>query len=193
MQVKYSLPHKMTAEIEIKDAITGKVEQIIPAQSFIQHLVNILYVQGSTLSLGSQSDTGGTLRTILAATNSMSFNANGVIADSAMGIVVGTGTNAVTVTDTKLQTQIAHGVGAGQLQYGASSFLSPVTSGSDRYFEVTRTFTNSSGSDITVNEIGIYINNGTSNFKFCVERTLNTFTVLNGGAKTITYRIKVTV
>ena len=74
---------------------------------------------------------------------------------SGYGIQVGTGTNAVTVSDTKLQTQIAHGVGSGQLFYGAMSFVAPLTDATTSYFSMNRTFTNSSGSTITIQEIGL--------------------------------------
>jgi len=188
MQVHYPLPHRLTAEIEIKDDQTGE-KIIFPAQSFVLNFINILYVQISSVSLANVTDTGGTLRTINAA--STALNCNRVANASDYGIVVGTGTNAVALTDTKLQTLITTGVGAGQLSYGATSFTMPVTSGNDRYFEVIRSFSNSSGADITVNEIGIYCNN--TAFNFCFERSLNTFTITNGGSKTVTYRIKVTV
>jgi len=182
--------HSINAEIIIKDNATGKEIAHIQAQSFVINFINMLTMAfqnatGVTLC----TDTGGTNRTLSASAGDM--NCVSGIGASTLGIVVGTGTNAVVLTDTKLQTQIAHGVGAGQLSYGATSFSSPVTVGSDRYFEISRVFTNSSGSAITINEIGIYHSHST--FIFCGDRTINSTVVNNGAAITITYRIKVTV
>jgi hypothetical protein len=56
------------------------------------------------------------------------------------GIMVGTGTGAFDFDNYALGTLIAHGTGAGQLQYGAVTFNAPQTSGNDRYFEIIRTF-----------------------------------------------------
>lgn len=191
MQVKFPIPHTLSSEIIISDAKTGIIEKIIPAKSFVKNLINSLYCSMAQTGLAGCLDTGGVSRTISATNLNDLILHTGVASDSSLGIVVGTGSTAVTVSDTKLQTQITHGVGAGQLQYGGQSWLSPVTVGSDRYYEISRTFTNGSGADITVNEIGIYFS--ANGFKFCMERTINSFVVTNGGAKTVTYRIKVTV
>jgi len=72
------------------------------------------------------------------------------------GIVVGTGTNAPTNSDYALQTQIAHGTGAGQLDYGAHSRTAPAVVGSNVDYIISRSFYNGSGATITVNEIGVY-------------------------------------
>lgn len=71
-------------------------------------------------------------------------------------IVVGTGNTAPTITDYQLQTQIAHGVGAGQLQYSATTFGTPAADATTSQFTITRNFTNGSGGAITVNEVGLY-------------------------------------
>lgn len=73
------------------------------------------------------------------------------------GIVVGTGTNAVAPTDVALQTRIAHGTGAGQLEYLSSDGkLATIDTGTDTgSFILTRLFRNSSGNTITINEVGV--------------------------------------
>lgn len=185
--VVYPNPHRLTAEIEIKDEF-GNVEQTISAKSFTQHLINLLFVQSSQTTLATQLDTGGVSRSIVI--QSSPFNILALVNDATYGIQAGTGSTAVAVTDTKLQTLIAHGVGAGQLSYGNTTIIPPTTVGNDRYFEIARVLTNSSGSDITVNEIGLV---EFRSFNFLFERTVTTFTITNGGNKTITYRLKITV
>ena len=73
------------------------------------------------------------------------------------GIQIGTGTNVVTPTDYALQTQIASGTSATQMEYFSSGVLNAVTvSGSNASFAVERIFRNSSSGSITVNEVGLY-------------------------------------
>jgi len=184
--------HSLNAEIIVTDNKTGKVLVHKQAESFVINFLNLLYCQFASSTLANCTDTGGTLRTASPTGAQSCFNHTQGAGAATLGIVVGTGTNAVTLTDTKLQTAIAHGVGAGQLSYGGSSWLSPVTSGSDRYYEVSRTLTNSSGSSITINEVALYMLDG-GGFTFCMDRTLSTFVVANAGTVTITYRVKVTV
>jgi len=188
--IKYPIPHAMSAEIVISDE-KGNIEQIIKAKSFVKHLIYMLSCSIGETSNATAVDTGGTTRTMTSGTvNNIMLLTSGA-GDNTNGVVVGTGTAAVTVSDNKLQTIIANGVGAGQLSYNAESITSPVTVGSDRYFEVSRALTNNSGSDITVNEVALYFQ--ANSFKFCMDRSLTTFTITNGTSKTVTYRIKVTV
>lgn len=110
------------------------------------------------------------------------------------GIVAGTGTNAVTMTDYALQTLIAHGTGAGQLSYGAVTFTGPTTSGKTRYFEFQRALTNGSGGSITVNEIGLYVYpTSTAYYYMYLRDVLGSGVVVNNGqVLTIKYRVSVT-
>jgi len=121
------------------------------------------------------------------------FDTKSPVGATAWGPVVGTGTTPVAITQTALTTQIGHGVGAGQLQYGAVSVGLPQTLGSTRQFTIARTFTNNSGADITVNEVGLYSRDLLNLWYYMLERTLLTFTIPNGESKTVTYTIKVTV
>ncbi|GAI34202.1 unnamed protein product, partial [marine sediment metagenome] len=73
-----------------------------------------------------------------------------------VGIQVGTGTTAPTPTDYALETRIAHGASAGQLQYSGTELLPLTYAAPDVSFTIRRYFTNGSGGSITVNEVGIY-------------------------------------
>ena len=72
------------------------------------------------------------------------------------GVGVGTGTTTPTNTDYVLATPIAHGTGAGQIQYQGTTYTAADVVGDNVDAIITRTFLNGSGSTITVNEIGIY-------------------------------------
>jgi len=190
--------HTLEAEIIIKDNETGKILVKKKAESFIQHLINMLYVNGSNTTLATQTDTSGAsvnMTTTSGTSVAIFLGALAAAAVDTYGIVVGTGNTAVTLTDTKLQTKISHGIGAGQLSYGAHGFVAATLSGNEYFFEINRLFSNSSGATITINEVGIYVRDGTSVAAkiFDVERSLATANVLNGGSVTVTYHIKVIV
>lgn len=143
-------------------------------------------------------DTSGTSKTPTYQTSATdtTLGCAAAAADATRGIVVGTGTNAVTPSDNKLQTAIAHGSGAGQLSYGSVSFTSPTTVGGTKSrITMSRTFTNNSAGNITVNEVAIYAfiaDTGGYADKFCITRDLNTFTINAGTSKTVTITLDFT-
>jgi hypothetical protein len=75
-------------------------------------------------------------------------------------IVVGSGTAKPTINDTGLESQIGNGTGAGQLQYGTDSLTTPVANTNTNTGSMTwsKSFTNGSGGNVTVSEVGAYIN-----------------------------------
>lgn len=87
----------------------------------------------------------------------INFACEALVTDDTYGIVAGTGTTAPTISDYALETQIADGVGAGELQYGDVAFGVPASNATFSHFTVTRDFSNASGAQITVNEIGLYV------------------------------------
>lgn len=110
------------------------------------------------------------------------------------GIVVGTGDTAVDADDYVMETIIAHGIGAGQLEYGVANiaggqFIAPQYSGSSGHFSANRQFANNSGGTITVKEIGMYAVMG------CIARDVlvSAQDVADGQAMVVTYEFKVTI
>jgi len=73
-----------------------------------------------------------------------------------IGIVVGTGVGAVIPADIALGTRIAHGDGAGEMEYGGCELIGMTIADPNGQFTIRRYFTNSSGGGITVQEAGIY-------------------------------------
>ena len=71
------------------------------------------------------------------------------------GIVVGSGSTASTFGDTKLESLIDHGTGSGELEHGDDTITINESDG-EIDSETERTFTNSSGGDVTVREVGIH-------------------------------------
>jgi len=165
------------------------------SRSFVIGFLNVIFSglseQGitNTNTAGTQytvSDTDGTI------VNASSNNSN-------YGIVIGQGTSAPTIIDYSLSIFIQNGTGVSQMQYGAVSVTSAVTNTSTNtgYITVTRTFTNNSGSSITVSEVGIIAWSGsgtlqTNQYYLIVHDLLpSPITVPNGSSLSISYEIQV--
>ncbi len=182
------------SEIVIRDK-KGRVLQAIRPRSpkYVINFVDILqiFLNNTARTLTRTNDLNTSY------TPSWAYKCNAPANDDSNGLVVGSGANPVAVTDTKLQTQIAHGVGAGQLSYSATTISAPSTAGSTRKFTVQRMFTNNSGAQVTINEAGLYIADiGSSQlYKFCFIREAVSpgINVADGASATVTYTIGVTV
>ena len=76
---------------------------------------------------------------------------------STYGVMIGTGgATAVTPTQYALVTPIAHGTGAGQMEYFPTQTTGVIADSSDYSTYAHRTFVNSSSGSITVSEVGLY-------------------------------------
>jgi hypothetical protein len=70
------------------------------------------------------------------------------------GILVGTDNTTPTNDDYKLNAKVDHGIGSGELNYGACSRIDPYPDSGTIKALITRSFVNSSGGTITVREVG---------------------------------------
>jgi len=84
---------------------------------------------------------------------SMSIRA--AVTNDDYGILIGTGTDAPTSSDYKLQTKIIDGSGASQMLYGNMCLGNAGVIGSNVEFTFLRPFTNVSGGTITLKEFGL--------------------------------------
>jgi hypothetical protein len=124
---------------------------------------------------------------------------NGDTGDTSQGIVVGSSDTANTLDTYALGSKISHGTGSGQLLYSAMTFEDIVNpSGNILQFRMTRVFTNNSGADITVKEMGL-LTKGKDNTdnprSFLIARdVLSTpITIPDGYSLTLRYIVKITV
>jgi len=121
-----------------------------------------------------------------------SYISAGVASDT-IGICLGRGApSAVAIASFALDTPITHGIGANQLSFGLQSFVAPVTSGTSRLFIVSRPFTNGSGAPVTVTNVGVFCYVAGASMVM-IDKTNVTFVVPNGGNKTVTYTLTITV
>ena len=111
------------------------------------------------------------------------------------GIQVGSGTTPPTNTDYCLETLIVHGVGAGQLDYGAHSRTEAGVVGANVDFIISRTFYNGSGATVTVNEIGVVCTMAAVSWFFLLIRDVLPagVDVLNLQTLTVQYTLRTTV
>jgi hypothetical protein len=112
------------------------------------------------------------------------------------GILIGTGTAAVSAQDYYLATRINHGTGAGEMEYFGGIINGVVISGSDSYFDIERIFRNGSGNPIIIKEYGfsaIARFYPTLIIRDSYSDAGDWVTVADGEYLKVTYRIKVTV
>ncbi len=184
----------------IYDPKTKKIKKIIPvhkkilereSRSFVKNFMEILrgMLAGADITIVDQA---GNSRTISYSVSINNFRVNADAADDTFGIVVGTGTTSPTPDDYTLEAKISHGTGAGQLDYGAVSVSTVAVKGNDIYIYIDRTFTNLSGADIDISEVGII--SYAYGIKALIARDIFSpaITVADGAAVTIRYTIKAT-
>ena len=99
-------------------------------------------------------DVGGVDRSI--SRNSDCFFANAVYGTVTESILIGIGTTTETNADYQIENMINHGTGAGEMEYEVPAKTTAVINGAFVDMQYRRTFTNSSGSPITVQEVVWY-------------------------------------
>ena len=154
-------PGEMGAILELtvkKRDGTIREHRVMKSKSFVRQFLDLLMMQAAManeMSYHEIRDVGNVLRAI--AFSGLTFATDAAANDDTYGIMVGTGTTAPTINDYVMETPIADGVGAGQLQYGGVTYGLPTSSATESHFTITRDFSNASGGDITVEEIGLYV------------------------------------
>ena len=88
-----------------------------------------------------------------------------VSTDDSIGLIVGASDSAFSATATALTAKIAHGTGAGQLEYSvmpyATDTVEPYIDGNKTLMSIARQFENNSGSSVTIKEVGLVTAQGT--------------------------------
>lgn len=170
-------------------------EVIQPAHSYVRYWPELLNIHlGMRNGTDTVIDVDGVSRSISTSTGLNTFpRVNAAVAAGTYGIVVGTGTAAVAMTDVALGTKIAHGTGSGQLSHGLCATYPVDTTGANtaRYINIARGFQNNSGAAVTVSEAGVYVadNRVPGDGIFCACRDLITFTIPIGYLAVVQYQM----
>jgi len=108
--------------------------------------------------------------------------------ESNWGLVLGTGEQVFTVDTTfNLASPISEGTGVGQLEHAEVTAGDCHTYGSQIYFDVIRVFTNNSGADIIVSEVGLIA----KNLYLLAYGTFSPLIIEDGESFTMKFRIQV--
>jgi len=165
--------HKKTS---LAKSFTIAFLQFIEVQTYVSVNVNITNTLNNPISVPDSTS---------------NLNAEGAVGDATISIVVGTGATPVANDDHVMETLIAHGVGAGQLQYGATSKVTTQEVGANVDLVLQRTFVNGSGSTINVPEFGMMCYSATYDFLF-VHDVVTAVPVANGQTLTVSYTFRTT-
>lgn len=179
---------------------TGEMKSHSFVRQFLQLLeVSTAHLYGAASDVVSILDVGNAPRNVsptIGVNAEFYWATEAPSATSTYGTQIGTGVTAPATTDYKLQTPIAHGVGAGNLQYGSCSVGGAALAGANMDMSIIRTFTNGSGNPITAREIGLYISNvdtvPTQRY-FCVAHDAVNQAIANGETAVVAYTLRTTV
>lgn len=194
LSLAYQLVIQNTNGLSVSD--TG----VLPCHSFTKQFAQIIFnmppFSCSTFSPIPVTNTTGVSVTSAGSFTSarMSLRTDAGTTTSTYGIQVGGGTNAESINDTSLQTQIVHGTSAGQLQYGSMTYGAPSTTATTTTFRCTRVFTNASGFSVSVEEIGLTsLSLNQSNTFLLIRDLTGTVAVGTGQQLTVNYDFTTTI
>lgn len=178
-----SLKTEIGAEIR---NVNGEIIRRIPfrrCHSLLKQFVQILAIQMSQTSRSIKT-TPGTIFSLPAHALNLKANAT---AETNFGIVIGSGeTNAVTMEDYKLETQLITNIAHQTVVFAGEN-----PNAETWRLAISRGFVNNTGAQVAVKETGIYVR--VYNYYACIDRTLYPVTFEAGETLTLTYRIVITL
>lgn len=130
----------------------GSIDKIIefPFRSFVGNWFLFMRYGNSTGAYNFTNMAGGsTAKTVTYLTAHVNYGVDYA------GIVVGSSNTALSFSDYNMDNFIDHGTSAGQLEYNRCYVYEPVVTGNNSYVDIRRAFTNTSGSSVTIREIGL--------------------------------------
>lgn len=183
---------------------TPVLDLTMPSKSFVRNFYNLMAAQAMAIGGAGSFEAGSLALKGMTGTTwsqsgphylsavSVSVGSSG---DAYQGIVVGSGTTAESIESYTLATLIAHGTSAGQLSYAAQSATTWSYNATSKKISAIyqRVFQNTSGGDVTINEIGLVYNLSTGNSVLLNRDKLASPVVISTGQKlTVTYTMDIT-
>jgi hypothetical protein len=148
------------------------------------------FAQGLKIGMGQAAETvkdvTGTDRTVGA--NAANLSVNAVSGVSSWGMVIGSDATPVSMSDYKLGAQITTNV-----DHSAVTVSMEYPDANTARVVISRTFTNNTGANVVIQEVGLYAKLGGTTYNFCIDRSLYSLLLPAGEAVVITYRISVSV
>ena len=160
------------------------------SKSFLKQWNQLVYVQVAQAALDI-TDTGGVARSVGTSSQNLLMAAAAGITD--YGIRIGTGETPVAIDDYALETPIAEGVGAGEMNHLVCTVSVSAVAAPSCSFITSRSAVNNSGVENTVKEAGIYMRTGS--YYVCATRDVFGVpqVVPDGGSLAINWTLRVTV
>jgi len=124
------------------------------SRSFLKQWNQLVYAQVAHTTLDI-TDTGGASRSIPKENDNFTMNAAAGV--TTYGIRVGTGNTPVAIDDYALETPIAEGTGAGEMNHLVCTIATSVVAAPNCSFLISRSIVNNSPGEITVREAAIYM------------------------------------
>lgn len=149
----------MKRELWYSVVVRDRLGQIVSrerrkSKSFVRQWNDLIYILTTNINTNAKLIDGSTQ--VVYSTDPINLRMTAGSEDT-QSIVVGSGSTPVTISDYQLETQIANGLGAGQLSHQAATVNASVVSAPNCGFIVERAFVNNSGGDITAREGAIYV------------------------------------
>lgn len=154
------------------------------AHSFLAQFLELLKVQMST--------TAEIITTITDTEQSVTTNASNLqvpagASNLLQGMLIGSGSDPVTIDDYKLQSKITTDLTASVVSFSLS-----YPTANTRRLSISRTFTNGSINPMAIEEVALYTYSHTAVY-ICLDRTLYSVSIPAESSLTLTYRIDVSV
>jgi hypothetical protein len=191
---------KINCKNDCEDIIViddGKNVNEFPMKSLLRnYIAGVAAMSKSNAASGDWIEYDGTTET----TSDPAFlRATGPAGTVTRGPMVGTDDGTIyplAIDNYHLGALIGHGTGAGQLSYGATTVNSPTVSGIYYSVDITRQFTNSSGGDITIEELALanywWYPYGATYYGILSRDVGIGHIVTNGGSSTVTIKHLIT-
>jgi hypothetical protein len=201
-------------EVLVKDA-DGRIVKYgrHEMHSFLNNFLKFLeaFFKSNGTGTVSMVDTAGNTQTVYGARGDGYLRNHSMMGglagdnDDSYGLLVGSGTTTIALTQNALASKISHGTSSGQLDYdpvsvddyGVDTTVSPPV----YRFRLTRAFKNLSGAAITINEVAMavrhrYYDYGTGiiyDYRFLIARDVlpSSYTVPAGGSATVAVTVEV--
>ncbi len=186
------MKHELWYSVVVRDR-HGKVisRERRRSRSFLKQWNQLVYVHLCGVSQNI-TRTDGTPAGISSQVDDFAMNAAAGI--TTYGIRVGTGNTPVAIDDYALDTAIAEGTGAGQMEHLICTVATSVVAAPSCSFVVSRSIVNNSAAEITVREAGIYMRMMAAHHGCATRDIFGTpQAVPIGGAITVDWTLKVTV
>jgi len=167
------LKAKIIVKVKDENEKVVKVKEF-PANSFLLNFMKMLYTVFIVGSIKAKDTKGNEVdmkmvrikesktytvefRTITRSYEQAGYHAWALKQDDSHGILIGTGTESVSVDDYTLSSKIPNGLEKGKMLYLESVISDVIVSGNSAYVKLTRSFLNYSGDTITINEVGLAV------------------------------------